>query len=447
MTRIDADLPGDAGPIAVVFVPNHAAIVPMYGAIGVDFCALEAGYMSELVAMAAASIGVTVGCVVERGTKDVTPGQVLADPLERAQFKLEQRGRRQADRADTVTALGMAGFEDAERDAMLARQSYRAFATQPLPSGVLTDCLSAIGAGALAGAGCALRSNPIGLQASPTGSILYDTATDILMRTHAYSDLASIYGEPGDENRQIFDAGAFAVFIIASSDKDSHDRLVAAGRVGQRMMERSAADLVGFCPIGDVLVPAGDERLGLGAVERVIHSFVGGAISREQTERWMGVAVRSAAVIATLRGHLSHKLPHYMVPPRIVEIDALPLTANGKVDRQALQARVERTAMAASGPAAGMTETESLIARSWAELLGRPSSTCTKASSSLAATPCSPHASSRGFAMSMTLPSRCATSSSARPCRSWPAAWIEYGSPPPCSGSPRRDRKKVSPRV
>ena len=37
-----------------------------------------------------------------------------------------------------------------------------------------------------------------------------------------------------------------------------------------------------------------------------------------------------------LRAFLQAKLPDYMVPSAIVLVDSLPLTANGKVDRQAL---------------------------------------------------------------------------------------------------------------
>src|SRR5207249_3377172 len=49
------------------------------------------------------------------------------------------------------------------------------------------------------------------------------------------------------------------------------------------------------------------------------------------------VAADGAALTTTrLRERLQEKLPVYMTPTHFVSVEALPLTANGKVDRRAL---------------------------------------------------------------------------------------------------------------
>ena len=66
---------------------------------------------------------------------------------------------------------------------------------------------------------------------------------------------------------------------------------------------------------------------------------------------------------AAMRRQLSNDLPPYMVPAFIVEIDAIPLTANGKLDVGALPAREPR---AGSPPiTARLLELERTIAAAW----------------------------------------------------------------------------------
>ncbi|WP_413762773.1 non-ribosomal peptide synthase/polyketide synthase [Variovorax sp. Varisp41] len=73
--------------------------------------------------------------------------------------------------------------------------------------------------------------------------------------------------------------------------------------------------------------------------------------------------------VAALRERLGATLPDYMVPAVLVLLDALPLNANGKVDRKALPA----PAFAAERPhEAPEGEVETRLAALWAELLGVP---------------------------------------------------------------------------
>jgi aryl carrier-like protein len=58
-----------------------------------------------------------------------------------------------------------------------------------------------------------------------------------------------------------------------------------------------------------------------------------------------------------------------MVPSTFVELSALPLTANGKVDRQALPAPVPVAVIATQPP---INDTERVVAGIWADVLGVP---------------------------------------------------------------------------
>ncbi|MEU1818957.1 non-ribosomal peptide synthetase [Streptomyces roseifaciens] len=86
------------------------------------------------------------------------------------------------------------------------------------------------------------------------------------------------------------------------------------------------------------------------------------------------VRAREAAPGADgLREHLAGVLPSYMLPSAWIELDAMPLTVNGKTDTRALPDPA--AALAAETPqdggAAPEGELETLIAGVWGEVLGR----------------------------------------------------------------------------
>jgi len=69
-----------------------------------------------------------------------------------------------------------------------------------------------------------------------------------------------------------------------------------------------------------------------------------------------------------LRQHLRERLPEPMLPAAIARLDKLPLTANGKLDRQALPDPEQATPREYVAP---RTASEEVIAAIWAEVLGR----------------------------------------------------------------------------
>ncbi|WP_253910536.1 non-ribosomal peptide synthetase, partial [Pyxidicoccus fallax] len=120
-------------------------------------------------------------------------------------------------------------------------------------------------------------------------------------------------------------------------------------------------------------------RVELGEVEAVLsqHPGVGECVvvAREDVpgdRQLVAYAVGrpgKALEEASLREHLSQRLPDYMVPSACVVLEALPLTANGKVDRKALPAPSRKRGTEYVEP---RTPTEQRLAGLWKELLAVP---------------------------------------------------------------------------
>ncbi len=110
-----------------------------------------------------------------------------------------------------------------------------------------------------------------------------------------------------------------------------------------------AVVLAGHPRVSEAAVVAAGEGSGLRLVAFVVlDGVVGGGELRE---------------FARLR------VPEYMVPSQVVVVDALPLTANGKLDRRALAALVPERQAGGAG-VAPRSAVESVVAGIWAEVLG-----------------------------------------------------------------------------
>ena len=147
----------------------------------------------------------------------------------------------------------------------------------------------------------------------------------------------------------------------------------AAGlyRTGDRGRELPDGNLE-FCGRVDHQVKVNGYRVELGEIE--------GALRSHPDVREAAVLVKDASNLvacvapqtldqAALREHLGAHLPRYMVPSAFVLLERLPLTANGKIDRQALAALAAENAAPARAFVAPRSPTEKALAAIWSELL------------------------------------------------------------------------------
>ncbi|GJF28376.1 hypothetical protein KNE206_10760 [Kitasatospora sp. NE20-6] len=136
-------------------------------------------------------------------------------------------------------------------------------------------------------------------------------------------------------------------------------------------------DLVRILPDGeadflgrrDDQVKIRGHRVELAEVEAVLAGHPGVAEAR--------VVVADGALVAYvvgdgtgLAGHAARLLPAYMVPGAFVELDRMPLTANGKLDRAALPAASTAATAAGRTVTAPRTALERRIAELWQSVLG-----------------------------------------------------------------------------
>ncbi|MEU7876514.1 amino acid adenylation domain-containing protein, partial [Dactylosporangium sp. NPDC049140] len=132
--------------------------------------------------------------------------------------------------------------------------------------------------------------------------------------------------------------------------------------------------LIAFLGRVDDQVKVRGYRIEPGEVRAALlaHPAVTGAVVVADGQRLVGYLVPSDEMpsVGSLRAFLAGRLPEHMIPAVFVELTAIPLTANGKLDRAALPAPDQSRPELAGGFVAPATPAEELLAGVWGEVLG-----------------------------------------------------------------------------
>jgi amino acid adenylation domain-containing protein len=218
-----------------------------------------------------------------------------------------------------------------------------------------------------------------------------DFAGDVLPVGHAFEDTeVLILGESGAPVApgEIGEIAVRSAYLSPGYWRrpDLTDRAFTAveGSAGERIYR--TGDLGRLGPDGclevigrvDFQVKIRGFRVELGEIEAVLRQQPGvvdaAVVAREQgvgdRQLVAYVVAPSGSNEAELRRALQERLPEYMIPSAFVELESLPRTPNGKLDRAALPAPRPRLE-AVRGAVVPRTPLEALVAGIWAEVLDR----------------------------------------------------------------------------
>ncbi|MEZ4732267.1 MAG: AMP-binding protein [Caldilineaceae bacterium] len=287
---------------------------------------------------------------------------ILTDPVERVEFKLSQHGLRAIGK-EPQFALKPITENAVRRNTYLSRQSYRQFKPEIIPLESLSNLLACL-------AQMSLEDTLLPKYRYPSAGGLYPIQTYLYVKSNRIDGVPGgyYYYHPVQHqlaqillhseaqlhlfagvNQPIFDQAAFAIFLVAQldaitpmyGDLAQNFCFLEAGYMSQLLMMEAPTQQLGLCPIGGFAEPSLKKALGVGASHLCLHSLVGGQIDPVQMTRWLqpepqGEPANHHRWQDELQSFLKGKLPAHMVPSIYVSLDALPLSANGKVDRKAL---------------------------------------------------------------------------------------------------------------
>ncbi|WOI61863.1 non-ribosomal peptide synthetase [Streptomyces fradiae] len=278
-----------------------------------------------------------------------------ADRVRRLETRLSQPGRRRDLAGRHVVPFALPADTRALRAASAARGAATRFGTGPVPAAELYALLTVLArqdddgvpryaygsAGGLYPVQTYVAVAPGGVDGIGAGTYYLDPAGPALVELEGPEGAGQALDQGlfGEYNRPLAGAARFAVYLVARNaavtpvygELARPFALLEAGAMAQLLRQRAADCRIGLCPVGDVYAEPLHRVLRLEDDQAVLHTLLGGlpegaAAGPGDADGWA----------EALCAELARRLPAYMVPRHVRAVDALPLSANGKVDRKAL---------------------------------------------------------------------------------------------------------------
>jgi amino acid adenylation domain-containing protein len=274
----------------------------------------------------------------------------VTDPMERLEFRLRRHGRRAFD-GDAPVALPDDGGEEERSRRYRDRREELRLGEGAIELGALGGMLGALravrdengipkhrygSAGGLYPVQAYVAAGPHEVEGLPAGTYYYDPDAHALRAVAPGAELGARVHVT--TNRALVERSAATVVLVADLDAieplygaAARDfSLVEAGLVTQLLEAEALRHGLGLVQAAMPDTPELRRGFDLGERHLVLHGLLCGrsAVARQGVggaDRW-----------GDLRGWLEAKLPPYMVPGQFLEIERVPLTSNGKVDRKAL---------------------------------------------------------------------------------------------------------------
>ncbi|HSR50995.1 MAG TPA: amino acid adenylation domain-containing protein [Acidobacteriota bacterium] len=310
------------------------------------------------------------------------------EELDRFQFKLEQRGLRRDLEERPRTALP--GAQSPPSPQRYGRQSQRDYSGASLSMAQVDRLLSCLRATRLEG-------RPLAKYRYPSAGNLYPVQTYLSVRpgrvegleggTYYYHPLRhelvslSSDGFPSKGhvavNREFAPGAPLCLLLVGchSAIRPLYGELsrtfclLEAGAMMQLLMEQAEPSGIGLCPVGEFDLHQAGRLLQLGNEHEPLLCLVGGpprALPALANDLCSLPALRDQE----LRRFLEERLPEHMIPSRFVQLDSLPLSANGKVDRKALRQMDAGRPPAVTSPTADGSDMEALVGKITRRILG-----------------------------------------------------------------------------